>query len=369
MKILHVLNNLDRGGAEMYTLRLATHLGALGHQNVLAYTRGGALVDRFVAANVGVHRFGRRPLNFRSFGPNLAAVLHLARLARETRADVMHAHVFEAYVWASWASKISGVPLYRTVVANRLDAQWWSPPVERFMSRRTRHLISLTRTGHDELVAMGVADRKIATIPNGVDPSWFDTVPESERESVRSALGISSCRIIGTVGRLHWHKNQKLLLKAAPIVLERCPDAKFVIDGEGAMRSELEALRDTLGLSDNILFTGMTPDVRRLMSAFDIFVLPSVTEGSPTVVLEAMALGIPVLATAVGGVPDVIADGGTGLLVPSGNERRLAEGICRLLSSREEARRIGRSGKAWCKANCDFRIIAQKVARLYAAGR
>ena len=352
----------------MYALRLVTHLGGLGHESFLAYARGGALLERFNEVPCRTYRISPRALDFTSFWRNLAAVRRLAGLARKLRAEVIHAHVFEAYVWASLASLLTGVPLFRTVVARRRDAQWWSPPVERLLGHLTRHLVAFTRTSRDELAGFGVTTRKISIVPNGVDPLWFEPTVEAEALAVREGLGLGNHRIVGTVGRLHWHKNQQLFLKAAAIVADRFPEVRFVIDGDGPLREDLEALRDTVGLSGRVTFTGLSPDVRRLMSALDVFVLSSVTEGVPTVVLEAMALGLPVVATAVGGVGEVIVDGKTGLLVESGDEAGLADAICRVLSSRDEAERLGTAGRAWCRSTCDFRAIARKIEASYIVG-
>jgi glycosyltransferase involved in cell wall biosynthesis len=237
-------------------------------------------------------------------------------------------------------------------------------------AKATTRLIAFTNVSRTELVDhLRICSRKVIVIPNGVEFSVLEGISHETKALLKQQVSPQGEKIVGNVGRLHPHKNQALFLRAAASVLSGNRYVKFVIDGDGPLRSPLQTLAQELNLSDHLIFTGWSPDVYALMSTLDIFVLSSVTECAPTVVLEAMGLGVPVIATAVGGVPDIIDHGRTGLLVPSGDDRCLAEAILHLLRHPEEARRIGENGREWCRQHCDFTKIARKVEEVYEAAR
>jgi glycosyltransferase involved in cell wall biosynthesis len=366
LRVLHVLNNLDRGGAEIYTLRLAGQFLAQGHENYLAYTREGSLLECLEAVTDRACSIGSRALDFRSLWSNLAAVCRLVRLIRIVRPDVLHAHVFEAYVWACFAGMFTGVPLIRTVVATRRDAQAWSPPVERILARWTSRFVAFTGESREELASFGIDAHRIAVIPNGVDFGTLELVGGDRTRAARQELGAESREtIVGTVGRLHWHKNQEMFLRSAALVAGRTDDVRFVIDGEGPLRDRLVSVAEELGIADRVVFTGWSSDVYALISAFDVFVLSSVSEGTPNVVLEAMGLGVPVVATAVGGVPRALDHGHAGILVPSNDPEQMANEILILLADRARLRELGTAGMLHCRSTYDFSQISMQVSDLY----
>jgi glycosyltransferase involved in cell wall biosynthesis len=168
----------------------------------------------------------------------------------------------------------------------------------------------------------------------------------NEGESVRRSLGLRPRDIVvGTVGRLHPQKGQTYLLQAAPIIIKKEPNVRFVLIGDGESRNELEAQIRNAGLEKRFSLLGFRQDVHKILHAIDIFTLPSLYEGLPNVILEAMAAGKPVVATSVDGTKELVEHEKTGLLVSPGDPDGLAEAILRLIRNRKWARRMGREAR------------------------
>jgi len=171
--------------------------------------------------------------------------------------------------------------------------------------------------------------------------------------------------VVGAVSRLAWKKGIRHLLEATPRILEAVPDAHVVIAGDGPLRSELEAQAAALGVRDRVLFLGSRPDTIALMAAFDVFVLPSVVEGMSNALLEAMAVGRPVVATDVGGNPEVVVDGETGLIVPPNDPHQLAASIQKLLEAPELAAEMGAAGRQRVIERYQIDVMTRRIEELY----
>ena len=367
VKVLHVLNNLDRGGAENYVLKLIRNLDDSRFENYLAYTRGGPLLGRAQELPIELFKMSDRVLNFRNIPSNLIAMYRLFAFVRRREIDVIHVHLFEAYFWVFFVAFLARISLVRTVVGTRKDVHPWSAPIERLFSRSTARLVALTQFSFEELRGFGIEADKIEVIPNGVECSVLDAVSRCGKNHLKRELGIGDEKVIGSVGRLHWHKNHEMFLKAGALVCADRRELKFVIDGDGPLRQPLETLICELEIADRVLLNGWSEDVHALMAIFDIFVLSSVTEGAPTVILEAMALGVPVIATAVGGVPDIIEHGQTGLLVQSEDTEELAAELLKLINCPEEAQKLADAGRERCRNGFDFVVISRRIEEIYEA--
>lgn len=191
-----------------------------------------------------------------------------------------------------------------------------------------------------------VGENKLLVIPNGIDTSRFSAVP-SVRSAVQHELGLPlNARVIGTVGRLSRPKSHDVLLRAAAPMLAGSEGARLLFVGDGPERGNLERLAARLGVSDHVVFTGNRDDVARLLNAMDVFVLSSRSEGLPLVVIEAMATKLPVVASAVGGVPSVIDHEQTGLLVSTSDDLALRIAIGQVLGNEDFARGLGHRARA-----------------------
>ena len=206
-----------------------------------------------------------------------------------------------------------------------------------------------------------VPAHKLKTIPNGVDLEPFRELAPSLRQDFDAGSG----RLVGFVGRLVAGKGGNVLLSAAQQVLAAFPDVKFVFAGEGPARAEWEALAARLGIASKVVFAGRRDDMPAVYASLDIVALPSFQEAMPMCLLEALAAGRPVVATAVGAVPKVIVPGVTGLLCEPGDARGLAMSLLRLLRDPELARTMGMHGRAHVARHFAAEVVGRSYLGLY----
>jgi glycosyltransferase involved in cell wall biosynthesis len=214
-----------------------------------------------------------------------------------------------------------------------------------------------------ELASFGItARRKIRVIPNGIDLTRFQS--EGSKDRFRAECGLpAGVPIVGTIGRLVPVKRQDMLIRSFAGIKRQFPEAHLVLVGDGPLVAELRALSARLGLSHCIRFTGYQSHPERYLRAMDVFALTSQSEGMPQVIMEAAAAGIPVIATRVGGVPEMIEHGESGLLVAFGDEAALTAGVCNLLANQELAQRLSQAAKASVAAQFDVRRMAADYHR------
>jgi glycosyltransferase involved in cell wall biosynthesis len=278
---------------------------------------------RLEAAGVRPVSYGRR-CSFRS--PRFAlGVVDLARSLRARRIALVHSFDFYSNRFGVLAARLARVPV---VIASQRDLGNFRPPLQRWVQRATLRLAGYvvvnTEAVGERLRAGGIAPERIVLIPNGVDLSRFTS-------AVGSAAPRSGRVTVGTLAVLRPEKAIADLVRAAPLVQARCPAVRFVIWGDGPCRPALERLVRELGLEQVVELRGTTAQPEAALRDLDIFVLPSLSEACPNALLETMAMGLPVVATRVGGIPALVEDGRTGLLVPPGDPSALARAIAGLI--------------------------------------
>ena len=275
------------------------------------------------------------------------AVASLARLFKHYRPDIVHMHTSHAHTLGVLASRIMGTG--KTIVSRRVD----------FSIHRTRLKANIIkyRFGVDRYIAIsegvrqvlvkdGIPAARIDIVPSGVDvPALLETPSQDFREEFGIPAGAP---VVGDVAHFGWHKAQEELVKACPLIWERLPEARVLLVGDGDCRPKVEATARELGIDDDdrLIFTGHRTDARELVRWFDVFVMCSVLEGLCTSILDAHVLGTPVVASRVGGIPEAVDQGRAGLLVPPRDPGALAEGIVRLLTDPELARKLNVEGRA-----------------------
>jgi glycosyltransferase involved in cell wall biosynthesis len=206
------------------------------------------------------------------------------------------------------------------------------------------HYIAISQRIKDVMVADGVDDQRIFVVYSGVDPQRF---ADSNAESLRPEFDIGEeQKVVVNVAHLAGHKGQKYLVRAIPHVLARLPDTRFFIVGEGELINDLKALASSLGIKHELVFTGFRSDVGSFYKIADLFVMSSTDEGLGTAVLDAMALGKPVVATRTGGLPEIVQNGRTGRLVAPADHLALADGIIEMLTHTEAGNRMADRGRA-----------------------
>lgn len=347
-------------GMEMVIARLAHKLVARGHEVGITCTEyvgdlGEALADRGF-------EIGLAPL------PGMRTILfphELERRLRERRPDVVHVH---SGVWlkAARAAARAGVPRVIHTIHGLLDREpWHGPLLMRWAARYTDAIAAVSRP----LVVylrdvVHVPNGKVIYLPNGIDTSVFSPAKGDGR--LRRHFRLSDDRfIIGHVGRFAPVKNHALLIEAFARLHARRPASFLVLIGDGDLRPEIEARIAGLGLRDHVGLYGLADDPGPLYRDLDLFVLPSLAEGTSMSLLEAMATGLPVVATRVGGNPDLVAD--TGILVPSGDASALADAMERVIDRPEEGRALGAAARDRIQAGYDEDGVVDRYESLYRA--
>lgn len=353
------------GGAEVRVLQLAEAFGPGGCQ--VACLQGSPLAAR-------LREVGFAPLEFagKKSDPRLAAFLSQA--ASRGSYDVIDAHNVQSHFWGALARK-HGFASVATVHSStrmehpgKLKGQLYEL-LERLTLARFDQVITVSHFLCGELRGFGIPSERIHRVPNGIAASLpTPTERAAFRQTVRAELGIpSGAPLIGTAGRLEPAKGYDLLLQAVDRLRAGYPDLRCVIAGSGSLEQELKTAAQALGLDGRVIFTGFRTDIPRLLLAMDIFALPSRTEGIPYALLEASAAGLPVVASRVGGVPEIICDGQAGLLVAPEQVEALAAALDRLLREPELAAQMGRRAAADTAAQFTLEAMVAGTCRAYEA--
>lgn len=306
-----------------------------------------------------------RCFNARGNAQILGSARRVVRALREWKADVVHCHLPAVATVGRIAGKLAGVPVVYTE-HNTLDHY----PA---LMRRV-HLATWRWQQHVFAVSFDVANsirRRVGCFPpveviwNGVDEEHFDPALLSRTES-REMLGLPpESPVVGTVAVFREQKRLSDWLAAAHDIRSRRPDTRFLLVGDGPTRNDLERLTSELGLRDAVLFTGLVEDVRPALSAMDVYLMSSEFEGLPVALLEAMAMGRPVVSTAVGGVKEAVVDGESGVLVTALDPDLLAQAVEKLLDSRRERTRLGAEARARVQNHFSLQSMTRSLETAY----
>ena len=288
------------------------------------------------------------------------------RLGGRARCDktIVHTHTSHAHSLALLASRLRG--RFPLVVSRRVDFPVAGGEASRhkYLSQRVDRYLAISSQVEEMLRAGGVPAGRIRRIPSGIDLQRFENLQADE--AWRASLGLPPGRaLVGSVAALADHKDQPTLLKAFARMMRMGVDAQLVILGEGGERAKLEALRAQLGLEDRVLLPGFTRGILEKMLCFDFFVLSSKMEGLGTAILDAMALGLAVVATRAGGIPDAVVHEETGLLLPVGDVEGLAQAMTSFLRERERSQRFGTAGRRRVQEHFDVRQTVEDTLAVY----
>jgi glycosyltransferase involved in cell wall biosynthesis len=355
MIIAHVLSSFGLGGQERVVLSLAREQRKSGGRVVVIGLGPGPLESQLRAENATTLVIEKRA----RLDPSLP--FRVARELSRARADVVHTHNPAALVYGASAARLAKIPVLHTKHGLNPD-----PSRRRALRRAAASLVdayvAVTPLLADEAARRNECDpTRLHVVENGIDTELFHSDPDARR-AIREVLDLDPIApVVGSVGRLSPEKNQRLLLDA----VAREPSWHVVLVGDGPEREALEAHARGLSSARQFHFVGSRDDVERWISAFDVFALPSLTEGLPLSVLEAMASELPVVATRVGGLPDVVVENETGLLVPSGSTDALHAALGTLLRDPERARSMGLRGREHVVQRHSARRMAERYARLY----
>jgi glycosyltransferase involved in cell wall biosynthesis len=330
--LLLVVNGFGVGGGELKLLELASLLDRKKYAITIASVgQGGALEEQFRALGCPVHVLPK------AFGFDPRLPWRLAKLMRACRAELVMSTLFYADIISALATFFyrPKALLSWEVITGQLS--WYQVLAYRLLAGRFALVAAVSNSIHPFIRGMrGMKEERISTIYYGVDLKKYQP---PARPVLKEEI------VFGTVARLVYQKGHRWLLDAIPAVLEKYPRARWRFAGDGEKRSELEAQAQRLGIAHAVEFLGSRSDVQELLGTFDLFILPSLWEGFPNVLLEAMASGLPVIATAVEGTVEMVVNGETGRLVPKEDSRALTAAMLELAESPEVRQRMGKNGR------------------------
>ena len=336
LRTLHVDTERTWRGGEQQVLYLATGLRERGHVAEIACQPRSPLAERARSAGLTL-----REIRMRGESDPVAVVRLALRVARG-RYDIVHSHTAHAHTLVGFALSLC-FRRPRHVVARRVISPIGGGLLRGLKYRRPDCYIAISNAVKQALLDGGVPEAKVRVVSSCVDLSRFDDV---DAGALRSEFGLpSEAVLIVSVGFLVELKGHEYLIDAMPSVIGQVPHAYCVLVGEGERRPDLEARARKLGLADRIVFAGFRADALRFLKAADVSVMPSLEEGLGNSVLETLALRRPLVVTDAGGLPEVVEDGVSGLVVPRGNAAALADGILRALRDPEAAARRAEAGR------------------------
>jgi len=383
LTVFHVITQLDRGGSARNTV-----LTVMGHDRnrfrvALVY---GRVAERSEADEA---QLTTDVSELRGVGASLCEVPCLVReisllqdvratwalwrIFRRERPDIVHTHTSKAGAVGRVAAWLAAVPVVIHTPHGHIFYGYYGPAisrvirlVERLLALITDRIVTLTERGIEEHVRLGIARAdKFIAIPSGIALSVFQPVHVNPAQK-RRELGLpAEGPIVGTVGRLVPIKGHEWLLKAAPLVLAEFPRAMFVVLGDGPLMGRLQQVVEELGITAHVRFLGARTDVPECLATFDLFAFPSINEGMGRALVEAMAAAVPAVATRVGGIPDVVVDGETGLLIPAQDEAAMADALLKLLRDPARRQEYGRAARRRVDERFDVSTMVTAIDRLY----
>ena len=377
VKVLHIITRLDPGGSSTNTLQTVARLDRARYDADLVV---GKTLDPEGVAAAFIRDHNIRAMFIDSLvrevhlWKDLVAFIRLCAVIRRGGYDIVHTHSSKAGILGRWAAFICGVRKIVHTPHGHVFYGYFSNFMTRiflFAERRTAkitsRLIALTQRGIDEHRALRVGRQEQWTaIPSGIDVSVVRPSAE-DGDRVRRELGLKDSDLVFiAVGRLEPVKGQATLIEAMALVIGDFPRIKLLIVGEGSCRASLDLQAKRLGVRDNVVFTGFRKDVSRVLCAADVFVMASVNEGMGRAVLEAMAAGLPVIVSRVGGLPSIVEDAREGFLVTAGDCVAWAGAMRQMVLSPEMRRSMSQAARARVNETFSVERMVRQIEEVYA---
>ena len=363
MNVLIVNWSGHYGGVEKHLTMLAEGFDRNRYHLVFAFPHNGPFAEMVQAAGYQYYDIPSRP------GWDWESISKLCRIILREQIDLVHAQQSRCLLQGGIAARLAGVQGVVQTEHN-ISLDWYRrariPKRIRWINNLVRHFV--VRFLARKIIALSSGVARFYTEVLRINPGKVVVIPHAHQVVQERCTVFSpnaSSPIIGTVANLTEQKGLPYLIKAAAIVLKSHPEAQFHFVGEGHLRNSLQQYIEALGVTENVKLLGFQPNAAALMSTFDIFVLPSLWEPFGLVLLEAMANGLPIIATDVDGVADVVLDGQTGILVPPADPEALAMAIRRLIEHPDLAREMGRRGWERCATEFNVENMVKRIAGVY----
>ncbi|MCS7305281.1 MAG: glycosyltransferase [Thermoguttaceae bacterium] len=358
-RILQIIPSLDRAGAEKQMTLLATGLPREEFEvHVCALTRSGPLENELRQAGIPVHLIGKR------WRADPQAYWRLRRLIAKLRPDLVHTWLFAANAYGRQAAFACRVPV--VVASERCEDPWkgvleWL--IDRWLARKTARIVVNSQAVRNFYIRYGLPRDKLVVIPNGVMPAEPSPV---SRQELLAELGLpENCYLVGVIARLWPQKRIKDAIWAADLLKVIRDDVHLLIIGDGPQRDRLQRFRDQCRIRDKVHFLGHREDVPRILPHLDVVWSTSAYEGQSNAIMEAMAAGVPVVATDIPASRELLQHGVTGFLFPLGDRATLARYTQKLLCDRELARRIAQAAQQYVLTHFSVNTMLHRYVELY----
>ncbi|MDI6780493.1 MAG: glycosyltransferase [bacterium] len=366
INVVHLVYSLDPGGLENGVVNIVNGMDMECFNPMICCLKSGGILKERVKSSIEVIEVDKKGKQ------ELGVLFRLKKIFKDRDVHVVHTHNWGTCCEGVIGARLASVPVPVVIhqehgtfvdsVGSKKRRIWG----ERIVLRYADQVMTLSEDLKEKMIKiLGIPGEKIKVILNGVDIEKFSFLAE-KRTRKRQELGIAEDRlVVGTVGRLEAVKNQRMLIQAMPELLKKFPDVMTVIIGDGILKAELINMAKELGLSEHILFPGVRNDVAEILSAMDLFIISSLTEGICNAILEAMSCGLPVIATDVGGNPEIVLDGKTGLLVALSDMVGFVAAIEDLLGNKEKRKEYGRNGQEMVEQRFSLQRMVREYESLY----
>ncbi len=361
INVVHLVEELTIGGLEKILTTIVLYLNKEKYNvSVWCLREGGFFADELIKEGIDVKVLhistSRNPLN----------IYKLYKLLKNRKFDVIHTHAYSAGTIGRISAFLAGVPV---IISHNQNVYGHYNKYYHFMEWLLSHVTDSIICVSDMVKkftneTQGIDTKRLVTIYNGIEN--IRSVSGEKTSDLKKELGIPvNNSVIGTVAQFSGKKGLGYLIKSASILLKHRKDVNFLLVGDGTTKDELKYLCHNLKIENNVVFAGERSDIPEMLSLIDIFVLPSITEGLPLALLEAMACGKPVVATSVGGVPEIVKNGLNGILVQPKDPEALHGAMKELLNNADMREKMGHEGRMICEKGFSSRVMVDRIEDLY----
>ncbi len=372
LSVLHIITNLPVGGAQDNTLLTVELLDRSKYDVALMSAAEGDWVERARAVDDLELIFSSRLVRPISLFKDLAALWRIYRLLKQRRFDIVHTHSSKPGFLGRVAAKLAGVPIIIHTIHGFPFHDFMNPfkrtlyiVLERVLAHISDQLLTVCKLNLEKAVSLRLAPRrKFANVYSGIDFSKFDIQIDLKKKRRELGLVNGEC-IVGMIGRLSAQKAPLDFVRAIPVILRSRQDVQFLLVGDGELRESTEKLSRELGLGDKLKILGFRHDIPEILPLLDVFVLTSYWEGLGRSLTEAMYTGRPVVATRVEGVPELVENGKTGILVEPQDIEGISRGVLNLLEDRETAHRLGQAAASRISSQFRADIMVGEIEKIY----
>jgi len=376
IKVLHIITRLDKGGSAENTLLTVKGLDKKRYDVTLM---SGPVQDPSQERRVQVEECGipyiHIPVLVRNINvvADAIALFKIRRFLAKTKFDIVHTHTSKAGLLGRFAARLAGVPLVVHTPHGHVFFGYFGPLktkifilLEKLANRMADRIVALTHREKADYISYRTCPvEKLTVIHSGIELNKFQEYTPSDKTKLKKEIGLpENSFVVGTAGRLVAVKGPEFLIKASRTIIPKHPNTYFLFAGDGPLKEDLQKRAKEAGDDKNIVFLGWRDDIAHILSIFDVFCLPSLNEGMGRVLVEAMAHGIPIVASDVGGIPDLVTHGKNGFLVPPKNPEELAKHIQILIEDEEKRKKMGEAGKEMAPGFSHDTMV-RSIAELY----